>query len=995
MHKYKIFTYLKYFILLGLFFFSLSAVGFSSWNLYDAFGIDSIYFAEPVCYNNKTNVQYYTIEDALSNANSGDTIFTYVGKNPTIRKSCEIKAGVTLCLPFDGETWNGRQSGDDTAKWFDDGGNIFADANASRVNTYRKNSVTISKNVKLTNKGTIQIGGILGSENVTLSGHTSGNYCEFVLDSNASIVSTGNVYCLGYIKEKEYDNGSKFLVDSGTVYAPFVIYDYRGGTSTAGTYQKGGITPFNVYDMPNIKPYSKYSYKSKLIGYADLHTGALNIAGLIKFNAQHNTTDINIIGNSSSVITLNTENSYVETKSRSSSNLYTTSNVYTDYTDIIVYGGAASGVMKMAIKLPTGSTTVSTQDCLFPISYRLHLNLYSGSYSFVNPMKLMNGSYLYVASDASLSIGSQFIIYPNGFVDTAYGNIAYPTLPAPNFVVDGDVRFTGAIGGFTETYNTKLDYAYLYEDTPNTSVTSLEGYGTRDKLSFIFNQTAEVTETATAMVYDNGTLAETNLEQTVYVSEDHTDYFIKASNLGSYTINYHLNGGIISNETATNDIVTKNYPIVKGVNITLNSFSINNPVKRFYDFNSWRLNSIDGEVANGINASDGTVIDVYANYSVATYSITYNLDYRDGSIMSENYTNNNILKFTEADLPINLTKPTDGNLFFYGWYYNNDTSKEITQITKDLDGVGYGDIELSGYFSTKIMSSVTFDANGHDDYFTDLASYNIVTSSPSEVVLPTSLYDEDTNKQYYLKGWTFTKDDPSTLFDPSSLENFSSENVTLYALWGNKIKVNYYFNYYGSTNNSILDKIYCYPGQKVQIRNLDRISEYREVHAPDDSYYDVFGASKWQIENSPTYYNPDSIQTIDGSEGQSYNLYPLFDNAKSRYYKIKIHNRARYQKSQTDPLSLFYSLDKTKYIECNNATFKKNGILDATIVSEGLTEIYVKGGDYLYFKISASYNGLGGKYSSTLSYPGGSSSGTGERFADFVVSSACDVTLSN
>ena len=147
MHKYKIFTYLKYFILLGLFFFSLSAVGFSSWNLYDAFGIDSIYFAEPVCYNNKTNVQYYTIEDALSNANSGDTIFTYVGKNPTIRKSCEIKAGVTLCLPFDGETWNGRQSGDDTAKWFDDGGNIFADANASRVKTYRKNSVTISKNV--------------------------------------------------------------------------------------------------------------------------------------------------------------------------------------------------------------------------------------------------------------------------------------------------------------------------------------------------------------------------------------------------------------------------------------------------------------------------------------------------------------------------------------------------------------------------------------------------------------------------------------------------------------------------------------------------------------------------------------------------------------------------------------------------------------------------------------------------------------------------------
>ncbi len=438
MHKHKFLTYFKYIFLLGAFFFSFGSLGFSSWNIYDAFGIDSITL-DPVCYNNKTNVQYYTIEDALSNANSGETIFTYTGKNPTIRKSCEIKPGVTLCLPFDGETWNGRQSGDDSSKWFDDGNNSFADANASRVSTYRKNSVTISRNVKLTNKGTIQIGGILGSENINLSGHTSGNYCEFVLDKNASIVSTGNVYCLGYIKEKEYDNGSQFLVNSGTVYAPFVIYDYRGGSSTAGAYQEGGITPFNVYDMPNIKPYSKYSYKSTLIGYADLHTGDVDIV-ITTIKAQHNTTDIKIIGNSESVITLNTENSYVETKNRSSSHLYTTNNVYTDFTDINIHGGASSGVMKLTIKIISSTTTVSTQDCFFPISYRLHLGLYDGSYSFVNPMKLMNGSYLYVASDASLSIGSQFIIYPDGFVDTAYGNVVYPTLSAPKFIVDGDVR---------------------------------------------------------------------------------------------------------------------------------------------------------------------------------------------------------------------------------------------------------------------------------------------------------------------------------------------------------------------------------------------------------------------------------------------------------------------------------------------------------------------------------------------------------------------------
>lgn len=992
MHKYKIFTYLKYFILLGLFFFSLSAVGFSSWNLYDAFGIDSISFAEPVCYNNKTNVQYYTIEDALSNASSGDTIFTYVGKNPTIRKSCTIKVGVTLCLPFDDSgVWNGRQSGDDSTKWFDDGGNIFADANASRVNTYRKNSVTISKNVKLTNKGSIQIGGVLGCENTKLAGHTSGNYCEFVLDENASIVSDGTIYCLGYIKEKEYDNGSKFIINSGTVYAPFVIYDYRGGSSTAGSYQNGGITPFNVYDMPNIKPYSRYSYDSNLIGYADLHTGA--VSSIIK--AQHNTTDIKIIGKSASVITLTSSNSYVEAKSRAINPLYTTDSNYSDYTELNIYGGAESGVMELSVKILSKTVNVSTQDCFFPISYRYKISMFNGSFNLVNPLKLMNGSYFYVASDASLNVSSEFIIYPSDFVDEPYANIAYPTLPAPDFVVDGDVRFSGSIGGFTQTYSRKVDYAYLYEDTANTTVTSTEGYATRSGLSFTFTSTETITEQATAMVLENGAVAETNLEQTIYVSESNTSYFIKADNLGSYTINYHLNGGTVDGETITDDVITRSYPIVKGVTLTLNSFSINNPVKRFYLFDSWRLVSEDGSSAIGSVVNDGTILDVYARYNVATYNIFYDVQYSDDIEPSESFVNNNLTSFTKDDLPLILSKPIDGELFFYGWYYNNDTSKEITQITTDLDGVGYGDIEFSGYFSTKIMSSVSFDANGHSDYFENLESYNIVTSSPSEVVLPTSSKDSNYSSLYYLKGWTYVKDDANTIFDPS-LDSFNSQNVTLYALWGNKIKVNYYFNYYGSTNNSPLDTIYCYPGQKVQIRNLDGVSEYREVHAPDDSYYDVFGASKWQIENSPTYYNPDSIQTIDGSEGQSYNLYPLFDNAKSRYYKIKIHNKARYHESRTDPLSLFYSLDKTKYIECNNATFTKSGwFSQVTLVSEGLTEIYAKSGESLYFKISASYDTWVDKYNSTLSYPGGSSSGTGERFADFVVSSACDVTLSN
>ena len=349
--------------------------------------------------------------------------------------------------------------------------------------------------------------------------------------------------------------------------------------------------------------------------------------------------------------------------------------------------------------------------------------------------------------------------------------------------------------------------------------------------------------------------------------------------------------------------------------------------------------------------------------------------------MSENYTNNNILEFTKADLPISLSKPTDGDLFFYGWYYNNDTSKEITQITIDLDGVGYGDIELSGYFSTKIMSSVTFDANGHSDYFENLESYNIVTSSPSEVVLPTSSKDSDYSSLYYLKGWTYVKDDANTIFDPS-LDSFNSQNVTLYALWGTKIKINYYNDSYGSSNNSILEKIYCYPGQKVQIRNLDGVSENKEVHATDDRSYEVFGVSKWQYENSTSYYEPESLQSINGSDGTTLNLYPLFDTLISTYYKISISHTATYGDSGDHlgnkvTLTVSYGNENKTY---NRGDAEPIFILKNTTVT---------------ISVSESYNGRFGTHETKLVYPGGSSIGYEARTKSFSVTEAGEIILTN
>ncbi len=445
MHRFsfsKLYNYLFLGLILTL---SFTMVGLSSWNVFDMFNLDYVNL-EPVCYNVTQNKkEYYTIEGALENAKSGDTIYTYIGKNPTIRKSVEIKSGVTLCVPFENtnNTWNGRQKGQDTSKWFDDCGGNYADANSNNVAKWRKNSIKIAKNVTLTNKGNLYIGGVLGQENMGLSGHTSGAYCELTMDSNSQLINTGTIQCLGYIKEVEKNNNSKLLAQNGKIYSPFVVQDYKGGTSTVGTYQDGKVTPFNVFSMPNIQVQTKFSYDSTLVGLADLYTGATSIFGY-EIKPQHNATDINIIGKSSSLIMLADKNAYVETKYNSQNAPYTTNDDVSS-TTMKFYGGASNGSMKMEVKVPVlGTKVIDTKSVLFPISYKYDISFYSGTYNFVTPIKLLNGSKLFIDSTANLNVNADFIIYSQDFNDAGFSGIKYPEKSHAQLTANGSITYNKA-----------------------------------------------------------------------------------------------------------------------------------------------------------------------------------------------------------------------------------------------------------------------------------------------------------------------------------------------------------------------------------------------------------------------------------------------------------------------------------------------------------------------------------------------------------------------
>ncbi len=58
-----------------------------------------------ICFINDSTVSenyYYSIEEGLSNAQKGDTVYVIPGSTTSIEEDCIIKVGVTLSLPYEG-----------------------------------------------------------------------------------------------------------------------------------------------------------------------------------------------------------------------------------------------------------------------------------------------------------------------------------------------------------------------------------------------------------------------------------------------------------------------------------------------------------------------------------------------------------------------------------------------------------------------------------------------------------------------------------------------------------------------------------------------------------------------------------------------------------------------------------------------------------------------------------------------------------------------------
>lgn len=432
----------------------------------------------------EVNSTKYTVEDAVA---QGGTI-TLFG-NAFIASNLTIPSGVTLILPssLDGS----KKVGSPTyvSKDSEDGVDGFVDNDSNYIEHVLTNYANVTVN------GTILVQGLLGRRGQGLSGHTSNKHSQIINNGTVTFVSGAVLDTRGYVK----GTGSIVFESGSTMYAPFVVHDFRGGTSTVGSYNDGKISPFNRYELPNIQCATTLYCGTTVKGYCGLWVDA---------NSKHETTIPTIIATNEAL--LNLTSGYIQKTYASG------------VTVLDVFGDITGGSLQLTIKLKkVGITimkaTVDTASVIFPLSYMQKINLHSGIATIKYGYKLLPGSELNVLSGATLNLekGGQIIVYDNTWNDEAGGGIDwfYPNgKGSAKLSVAGrvEVKSGGTLAGLiTGTQNGTV----ILDPGCGLTITSKEGYGKAkgtsliDKAQAVFVQTAIFTKSTTFNNNDGSTIS--------------------------------------------------------------------------------------------------------------------------------------------------------------------------------------------------------------------------------------------------------------------------------------------------------------------------------------------------------------------------------------------------------------------------------------------------------------------------------------------------------
>lgn len=376
----------------------------------------------------KVRNNYYTIEDALFNSKSGDTVeFISTAKEVSFapldiataiyadNAYRTVKAGVTLKLASDEDS--SAKIGKPT---YGNGVGNYVDTDSSKI----KQKLILNESTVLEVYGNILIQGLLGVNGPGLSGHTSGNHSQIINNGTINLNSGVNLDLRGYIK----GTGTIEARSGAIVYSPFVVYDYRGGTNTKTVYEKAKIAPFRIYEMPNIQCNYSILYGAEHKGYLDLYA-----------SNQHRTDITTIIGNSNAMLIM-------EDSSSNIIKTYTKIDNGIGMTNLTITGKAKMGTLEITVS----GVTVSMTDVRFPMPWNYSINVGDGlnptTFTLPYDYKMMTGATVNVKKSATVNLTGTLLIYKS-FTDTPFGGTVYPNKGEAKLNVEGVVNAIGGIAG--------------------------------------------------------------------------------------------------------------------------------------------------------------------------------------------------------------------------------------------------------------------------------------------------------------------------------------------------------------------------------------------------------------------------------------------------------------------------------------------------------------------------------------------------------------------
>lgn len=471
----------------------------------------------------KVGNNYYTIEDALDVATSGQTIFVL---NDTAFASQEIagvlyndvkfktvKTGVTLLLPFnENDTVGHIGAGED--------GSDNYKATAALTGTAKLyKTLVIPEGIEVIVNGKLIVGAQTGKIDAgQRQNAVSGNYCEISLGGTITL-NNATLEVYGYIK----GNG-EITANNTTVIENLYLSGWMGGTQSAVRYiGTQNISSFELMDEkpmtiknPKMFPFSQYELRaiqsrviinkgSKLQGYTKIATSKLEkkILGItITIPAQVNEATLTFVSSDES----NAASGLFRLVGNNSKIIKSMNG---DRVKIDLFGDIKDGYTAVSVKVVKATVEMSSKEVFFPIDGRTDITLKNGatftqSYMF----KALPGATITVENGGIYNLNGTLIMYDKSFTDISTYPYPGASRGDAKLIVNGTMNVNGALGG-----NVTSDNAGAVSIGANATISgvhSAEGEGTMDiglPTKFTFNDTCGVTKSLVFVNADNSTVA--------------------------------------------------------------------------------------------------------------------------------------------------------------------------------------------------------------------------------------------------------------------------------------------------------------------------------------------------------------------------------------------------------------------------------------------------------------------------------------------------------